>query len=394
MPPAIESWAANVHPEDIERARQYLEDYLAGRIDRYAIDLRLRCKDGDYKWILCRGIVAARDDAGQPLRMIGVHTDIGERKAAEQALIDARNEADRANQAKSEFLSNMSHELRTPLNAILGFTQLLQDDENLSEDQQDSLQAVIKAGQHLLGLINEVLDLAKVEAGHVDLTLEPVAVAPLIHECLDLVAPQADRCAVTLEQAGSGEAFVRADRTRMKQVLLNLLSNAIKYNREGGSVQIDVQPAERGHWRIGVSDTGPGIPAERLGELFQPFNRLGAESNAIEGTGIGLVITRRLVEMMGGSIGVESTVGVGTRFSIHLPAAWPTAAEAGSSHGLDSEAASPTAAERQATVLYIEDNPTNLKLVTRIFARRRQIRLLTALTPEQVSNWRRPTGRT
>ena len=312
----------------------------------------------------------------------GVLRDISSRKKSEQALIAARDEADRANRAKSEFLSSMSHELRTPMNAILGFGQLLELDEALSDENKDNVQEILKAGAHLLELINEVLDLAKIEAGHIDLSMEPVEVCPIVAECLSLVNALAHKRGIKLSHKGLAGMSVRADRTRLKQALLNLISNAIKYNREGGSVHIEVQTAETDRLCIRVTDTGPGIPDARLAELFLPFNRLDAENSGVEGTGIGLTITRRIVEMMGGTVDVKSAVGVGSTFWIELPLE-----SIRCDHDLNG-----VAAERntlmshietiQQLVLYIEDNPANLKLVTQILGRREHIRLLTAHTPE------------
>jgi PAS domain S-box-containing protein len=230
----------------------------------------------------------------------------------------ARQLAEQANRAKSEFLSNMSHELRTPMNAILGFAQILEYDETLNADQLDSVSEIHKGGKHLLHLINEVLDLAKIESGQVEMSLEQVEVLPIIKECLNLVTGLGAKRNIHISHAVINNVTVLSDRTRLKQVLLNLLSNAIKYNREGGTVVIEAQNTGADKVRISVTDTGLGIPSEKLAELFQPFNRLNAENSGIEGTGIGLTITKRIVEMMGGTIGVESKVGAGSTFWIEL----------------------------------------------------------------------------
>ncbi|MBE0507385.1 MAG: response regulator [Marinospirillum sp.] len=278
-----------------------------------------RRQDGSFYWVRST-ITPFFDDAGNIRQHISIRTDISALKETQTALMQARDEAERANKAKSRFLSSMSHELRTPLNAILGFTQMLDGDQNLTDDQQDSLNEINKAGQHLLELINELLDLAKIESGHINLTLEDLWLAELEEECCPLMQPLAAQKSIKLQVNFPEGAQARADRMRLKQALLNLVSNAIKYNREQGEVEVFVTPAEEPGWlRFSVRDTGQGIPAEKLVDLAKPFARLGAEDTDIEGTGIGLTITRQLVRMMGGRTGVESQVGVGSIFWIELP---------------------------------------------------------------------------
>jgi len=337
-----------------------------------------RRKDGSLYWTEST-ITPFLDGGGTPYQYVSIHTDITAHKLAEQRLLAARDEADRANLAKSEFLSNMSHELRTPMNAILGFGQIMEYDENLPAEHRDNVQEILKAGHFLLELINEVLDLAKVEAGRIMLSLEPVEVNPVVEECISLLRTLADDHSIRLSHSELDGLAVRADRTRLRQALLNLLSNAIKYNREGGSVQLEVQLKEADRVRIRVTDTGFGIPAEHLAGLFQPFNRLGAENSAIEGTGIGLTLTRRIVEMMGGSMGVESEVGTGSTFWIELPLEYLHI-----DHREQAGHASPIMqpGTLQHTVLYIEDNPASLKLVAQLLGWRKHIHLLCAPTPE------------
>jgi signal transduction histidine kinase len=241
----------------------------------------------------------------------------------ERELRAAQEEANRANQAKSEFLSHMSHELRTPLNAILGFSQLLEMD-SLSPDQRESVEQVLKGGRYLLSLINEVLDIARIEAGRLAISLEPVRVKEVVQESLALVLPIAADRGVLLQETPGGipDRFVHADRQRLKQILLNFLSNAVKYNNnKGGRVLVSSEEIQGGRLRLNVSDNGPGIPAEKLKRAFTSFERLGAEQTDVEGTGLGLALSRRLADAMGGSLGVDSTVGRGSTFWIELPLA-------------------------------------------------------------------------
>ncbi len=315
-------------------------------------------------------------DDGTPQYLFNIMSDYTEELRRQQQLAEAKEAAERASQAKSEFLSSMSHELRTPMNAILGFAQILEYDDELGEEQHDSVYEIIKAGRHLLELINEVLDLAKIEAGSISLSLESVSLAELVDESLSLIAPVAQGKGIHISHDDMGELQLRCDRTRFKQVLINLLSNAIKYNREGGSVQVELTTVGDEMVRITVADTGMGIPADNFDMLFQPFNRLSAEHSEIEGTGIGLSITRNLVEMMGGTIGVESERNVGSRFWVELPRA---SLSPESAVELDVRNDVGYSAEpQQHTLLYIEDNPSNLKLVSQILAKRQHIRLITA----------------
>ena len=288
--------------------------------------------------------------------------------------------AERASRAKSEFLSRMSHELRTPLNAILGFAQLLESDpvEPLSVSQKESVEHILQAGWHLLELINEVLDLSRIESGKLQLSLESVDVAGLALECRNLLGPVAAQRGITLLDQGSGPELPRvyADRTRLKQVLLNLLSNAIKYNREQGTITLSYGVQADHRLRLSVSDTGEGIAPERLDSLFESFNRLGAEDTDVEGTGIGLVITKRLVELMGGSIGVESRLGVGSTFWIDLVACSPVA-------HLSQKLEKGAPAQEEASLplgvlLYIENDPADRKLMEQLIGQMGGVRLFTA----------------
>ncbi|GAA0580358.1 hybrid sensor histidine kinase/response regulator [Caenispirillum bisanense] len=317
-------------------------------------------------------------------------------RAATQDATRAAAEAEKANRAKSEFLSSMSHELRTPLNAILGFAQLLEGNrrEPPTDRQRTALRHIIKAGEHLLSLIGDVLDLAKIESGRVVLTLDAVEVRPLVTDAVAFARsiPAATSLQIVDATAGLPLAEVTADATRARQALLNLLSNAVKYNRPGGVVRIS---AERcgDQLRLSVTDTGPGIPAEVADQLFQPFARLGQENGTIEGTGIGLAITRKLVEQMGGAIGYVSSDGEGSTFWIDLPvaaeapvtslAARTTAAAAtAAAPSADGDPAGAAAATRDGHVLYVEDNRSNIALMKAIIEEVAGLRLSSAETPE------------
>ena len=310
--------------------------------------------------------------------------DISARKTAELALTAAKDEAERANQAKSQFLSSMSHELRTPMNAILGFGQLLVADTTapLADTQRDYVREILRGGRHLLNLINEVLDLAQVETGKPRISLEPVNASELLRECLALLQPLARDGDVRLavDDAGACDCLVRADRTRLKQVLLNLLSNAIKYNRVGGEVHIACTTDADG-LRIAISDSGPGLTEVQQARLFQAFERLEAGGTGVEGAGLGLVLSKHLMNAMRGEIGLESVAGRGSTFWIRLPHA--TAPVFGL--GADMPAArferDAARARRVRKVLYIEDNPVNVLLMEAILARVDDLQVRTAALP-------------
>jgi signal transduction histidine kinase/ActR/RegA family two-component response regulator len=310
-----------------------------------------------------------------------------ERTLLDQALQEKNAElerakfvAEKANLAKSDFLSSMSHELRTPLGAILGFAQLMESDSpSPTASQKRSIDQILQGGWYLLELINEILDLALIESGKLSLSLEPISLAEVLHECQDMIEPQAHKRSISVAfPQFEIPYFVQADRTRVKQVFINLLSNAIKYNKMGGSVVVDHVTSSPGRIRICVRDSGEGLSADKMTQLYQPFNRLGQEASGEEGTGIGLVTTKRLIELMGGSIGAESTVGTGSVFWIELKLsterqpAHSTARSSAAGHA-------PIHADaRLRTLLYVEDNPANLMLIEDLIARRPDIRLLSA----------------
>ena len=313
--------------------------------------------------------------------------DVTERNRLDQVLQEKNDElenakyvAEKASLAKSDFLSSMSHELRSPLNAILGFAQLMESESPPpGPDQKQRIAQILKAGWHLLKLIDEILDLAKVESGHVPLSPEPVSLAEVMLECQGMLETQTkqDGIQLTFPQLDI-PYFVRADRTRLKQVLVNLLSNAIKYNIKQGTVEVKCAESTPGRIRVSISDTGPGLSPEQLAQLFQSFNRLGQEGGAVEGTGIGLVVAKRLVELMGGKIGVESSVGVGSVFWFELVSVGePRLSKQDDTVALDQPHVKHGV--RPQTLLYVEDNPANLNLIVQIVARNPNIRLLTAV---------------
>ncbi len=328
-----------------------------------------------------------RDAAGNLLGVIGIAREITDARRAAVALREAKEEAEKANLAKSEFLSRMSHELRTPLNAILGFGQLLEISD-LGQRAGEGVAHILKAGRHLLGLIDEVLAISRIEAGRMNLSLEPVAVGDMVSECLSLVSrPAADRrvvCEDCCAESGPGwRLHVQADRQRLRQVLLNLLSNAVKYNREEGRVTISCRemPGMDGdgppRLRLEVADTGRGMTREQIGRLFMPFERLGAERTTVEGTGLGLALSKGLVEAMAGEIGAESVPGEGSTFWLELPLARDPMEALGGGGPAGSDA---TAGREgyAGTVLYVEDNLSNLQLIEMLLDGWPELQLLSA----------------
>jgi len=391
-----QTWAEMTHPDDVHTEDALFTSVLAGEREGYTLDKRFVHPDGSVLYAAL-AVRCERDALGKAARFFVIVEDITQRELAKaelarhrdhleqlvaersRELMAARDIAEAASRAKSEFLSRMSHELRTPLNAIQGFSQLLELDPQLQPQSQRHVQEIRGASHHLLSLINDVLDLAQVESGKIGLAPEALRVADLLGDVLMLLKPLAQRRAVRFEVQADPELLMRADRTRLKQVLLNLVSNAIKYNREGGGVALKATAAGDDMVRITVRDTGHGITPEQQRQLFEPFNRLGAEYGTVEGSGIGLSICRRLVDAMGGRIGVDSAPGEGSEFWLELQRA-----EAAELRPVFAEPVHPLLAQplnlRRATVLCVEDNEVNLVLMEQIVRRHPTLKLVTAST--------------
>jgi signal transduction histidine kinase len=357
--------------------KPFEDEYLLERVRRIFQNLDLR-REGhlDVEITLTAGgqQITINADKQQMIELLfatleQLQREIGERRRAEE-------DADRANRAKSEFLSRMSHELRTPLNAILGFAQLMEISQ-LTDRQREGVEHILEGGRHLLALINEVLEISRIESGHLRLSLEPVPVAEIVRAALSLVRPLATDQAIQLEASLPDDGqHVEADRHRLQQVLLNLLSNAVKYNRPSGTVRVTCEPVGARRLRIRVADSGLGMTPEQMELLFTPFERLGAEQTGVEGTGLGLTLSKHLVEAMGGTMDVESQVGVGSVFSVEFA----LVAAPASSAAVAAAAAPPSRPLRtgDASVLYIEDNVSNLRLLERVLAHRPGLKLLAA----------------
>jgi PAS domain S-box-containing protein len=366
-----------VHPDDQEAVVEASRRMFASHGDH--IDVRYRARHADGRWVVLEtqgSIMYGAEE--EPEAVVAVTRDVTERVRLEQLEQQARETAEAANRAKSEFLSRMSHELRTPLNAVLGFAQLLEL-EDLSPEQQEAVAHILKGGRHLVDLIDEVLDISRIESGRLNLSPEPVPVDDLLADTLDLIRPLATQHGIHLLGFGAKcGGYILADRQRLKQVILNLLSNAIKYNHPGGTVSLSCEAAGEERLRIEVADTGPGIRPEHLPLLFTPFERLGAEQTGVEGSGIGLALSRRLTEAMGGLLDVVTAVGQGSTFRVELPAAEGPLERYERLNGGASAPEAPLP-PRRGKVLLIEDNLANVKLVERILAQRVGVEIVAAM---------------
>jgi PAS domain S-box-containing protein len=363
-----------VLPEDRHHVAAELHQLFKGE-DGNLTSYRFRAQheDGRMLTIETRGRLI-RDSLGNEPRAVLVSRDVTESVADEVLLKEAKEAAERANTAKSEFMSRMSHELRTPLNSVLGFAQILEM-ELTSPDELEMVGYIHHSGKYLLELINEVLDISRIESGHISVMIEPIDLIDLEKECVEIVTPQANELGITIVSRSHYDYQVLGDQQRLKQVVLNLLSNAIKYNCPGGNVTLTCREVN-GRIRLSVTDTGPGINPELRDRLFTPFDRLDAESSGVEGTGLGLALSKGLVEAIGGTLGVDSVVGQGSTFWIELPIAErPKALVTRAKPSLIHQSTStPT-----VTVLYIEDDVANVQLVERLLMQRPSVRLITAL---------------
>lgn len=368
-----------VHPMDREQMKaSFLQS--VGDTTPIPLEYRIIAQDGTLKYVIAQRTKVADGD-GKVTHLFGTLQDITERKQIEAEII-ARQTAERASAAKSEFLSRMSHELRTPMNSILGFAQLLQmsQKEPLTSSQRTRVNQILKAGDHLLKLINEVLEISRIEAGRMELSSESVDVAQVALEVLELTQPLAAKQNIHIHSQidTSQPLYITADLQRFKQVMINLVSNAIKYNKESGNVWLRAEDAAEGRMRVSVQDSGQGISEEMLTRIFQPFDRLGAEQSNVEGTGLGLALSQRLVNLMRGEIGVESVPGAGSTFWVELPVACHPGQESRNGESIGQPALSHIT-EQPKTLLYVEDNLANFELVRQVMAEEEQVKLIWAM---------------
>jgi PAS domain S-box-containing protein len=373
--PIHDELEALVHPDDIPTIYREYARLLS--LDSTSLDIRYRVRHAKGHWVTLdsRGQTIVGEE-GQALGALVMSRDVTEDLIFEAELLTAVGVAERASLAKSEFLSRMSHELRTPLNSVLGFAQLL-DMDDLSDQQEQAVGHILRAGRHLLNLIDEVLDIARIESGHLDLSVEPVLLLDVLGDAVDLARPLAEHHELHLTVDTTGcppGTYALADRQRLLQVLLNLLSNATKYNNRTGLVEVAVARTEDGRASISVSDTGPGISAENLDRVFEPFDRLGAEYSGVEGTGVGLTLSKHLIERMGGQIAVRSAVDVGSVFTVLLPLTDPP----DEFETLDLSTPETPALRGALRILHVEDNLANLALVEQILARHQEVELIAA----------------
>jgi PAS domain S-box-containing protein len=374
---------ARIHPDEVGDVVGAFARMVAGTAPNVQVRFRVQHTDGHWVTLDSRG-QAVYDDKGAFAGAVVVSRDMTARILSEQRLRGAREAAERASRTKSEFLSRMSHELRTPLNSILGFAQLLQMDE-LPGEQSEAVTHILRAGRHLLDLIDEVLDIARIESGHLELMMTAVRVSDIVNDAVELTRLMADSAEVSVQVAidSHSDPVVNADRQRLLQVLLNLLSNAVKYNHRGGRVDVSIHEGAPGRVRVVVADTGRGIQDEDVDRVFTPFDRLGAEQSGVEGTGVGLALSQHLVQRMGGRIGFESVADVGSSFFVELEVATGSVEVDRDPRAPGwSDGAPVTDIGGVFRVLLMEDDVANLELVERVLSRRPGVELLAALDGE------------
>ena len=384
-------WSSRIHPDDVHAVKARIVAHLRDQTPVYHSEHRMRHKDGHYIWVIERGKVVQRDARGRALRLVGTYSDITPQKEAEVVLRD-KQAAELASRSKTEFLSRMSHEMRTPLNALIGFSQLLKVGAARSDPTQvrDYATHMLQAGQHLLALINDVLDLQRVEAGQLSIQIAPCGLREIVLQAIELLSPVAQGADVWFDNDIEHDVLIMADAQRLRQVLLNIIANAIKYNRRGGRVRLSTLPIRDQRVGIQIRDTGDGLTPEQLAKLFQPFERLGRETSTIEGTGLGLVIAKRLVEEMDGAITVSSVPGHGTCVTLHVPTADACLLpeQASTSPGALALPRRPG----QVRMLYVEDNRINALLFEEAMKLTGHIELMVAEDGEQafsiVRDWR------
>lgn len=372
-PMQVDFYAA-VHPQDREAVKRAVDEALANS-GVFRVDHRIVLPDGRVRWVH-EEAMTEKDAAGRPLRLTGTAQDITERKEVEHALAQAKEAAEAASRAKSEFLSRMSHELRTPMNAILGFAQVLQM-QPLTPEQHDFVGEIRQAGEHLLELIDELLDLSRIEAGKFAVAIDTVDLDRVLDQALHLVHPLIQDKGLSYVNRCPRGLWLLADATRLRQVLVNLLSNAAKYNCDGGRITVDCEMLGGERLRLRVSDSGPGISPEKHDLLFRPFERLGAETMGVDGTGIGLALSRQLMQLMGGALGVESRVGQGSTFWLELPCSEPP------THRVERDSSGPSGGQRRKTrLLYVEDNAANFRVVAAMLRQYPHLTLIGASSGE------------
>jgi PAS domain S-box-containing protein len=368
-------WHDLIHPDDRQVAMQTVQTHIEKRDDSYELEFRMAHKSGSYIWIYDRGRVTQRDPQGKPLRVVGTLVDISRRKQMEEDLKQAKDAAETANKAKSVFLANMSHELRTPLNAVLGFSQLMRKDSTITESQSENLDIIKKSGEHLLNLINDVLDVSKIEAGRIFLEEKEFDLSNMIMDITDMMQYRANSKGLKLriDRSSNFPRYIYGDQAKMRQILLNLLSNAIKYTKKGFVIlRLNIAKRDKGqpaHLHLEVEDSGIGISRENRKKIFEPFEQIIKHVDAARGTGLGLAITRQYVELMAGKITVESRFGKGSIFRVDLPVETVTDKDFKRVESSFGQVIALEEGQPSYRILIVEDNLNSRKLLRKILER-------------------------